>query len=407
MKRLSLFLLGLYALFPLTDFLLRRVLGLGGLAGLWDKGLLALLFVLAWLQADRERLRRLRPLAAPLGLFFALGVLHLGIDLPNFAATFDGFRAVYFYMLALFVGAWLPKTRDDVERIMAVLAGLGALAGAVGLAQVALGVRTPAGWTDVTEATSRRAFSFVVSPNVLGSYMAYALLLTLALAWRARAEGRRRALLVYLLFAALEAAALVLSGSRGAWLAFFLAALVVLFFFRPRLSLAAAAALIALAALLPPIRRRMEALLSPMYWEKSARDGRIARWLGSFHQMRFDPLFGRGIGHYGGATGNRFFGTTYVDGYYFKTMAEMGLPGLILFVWLMVAVFRTLFARWQAARGRPEGALLLGLLAADLAVALHNAVENIFEVPFMNAYFWLAAGLALALSPGRPEEGRG
>ncbi|MBE3595546.1 MAG: O-antigen ligase family protein [Hydrogenibacillus sp.] len=399
MKRLTIALTALYVLFPLSDFIIRRILGLGGIAGLWDKGLLLLLFLLAWMQADKDRIRQLHPLLTPLGLFAALGVLHLVIDLPNFAAGFDGFRAVFYYALALFVGAWALKGLDDVTRILRIIVAVGIFAAVFGIGQVLLGVETPASWTDAAEKTTRRAFSFVVSPNVLGSYMAFVIPLTAGLGLIARREGKRAAFALYGGAIMLELAALFLSGSRGAWFAFFIAALAVLFIERPRWSALGAVLLGGAMIALPPIKRRLTALFSPTYWEKSATDGRIARWLGSYHQMRFDPLFGRGIGHYGGATGNRFFGTTYVDSYFFKTLAEMGLPGLILFLWLVIAVLQTLFHLWRRRAGNAEGTVSAALFTAVLGVILHNTVENIFEVPFMNAYVWLAVGMAFALTP--------
>src|SRR5690606_18909644 len=131
--------------------------------------------------------------------------------------------------------------------------------------------------------------------------------------------------------------------------------------------------------------------------EKSSDDGRIYRWTNAYDIMRNQPLFGIGLGRYGGAVGERNFGTMYVDSYYFKTLAEMGLLGLSLYVWLMYSLLRRSYQVWMQVRGRPGFYLYGGVFVGLLGVVLHNGFENIFEVPFMSTFFWLLAGVLLSL----------
>ncbi|MBE3554805.1 MAG: hypothetical protein IMW85_07425 [Thermicanus sp.] len=85
-----------------------------------------------------------------------------------------------------------------------------------------------------------------------------------------------------------------------------------------------------------------------------------------------------------------------MDSYYFKTLAELGLPGVLLLAWLLFSVGFLLYRLWSTTKGRREHFLLGGILIGLTAVIFHNGVENIFEVPFMNSYFWFLTGLMLS-----------
>lgn len=381
----------LFLAFPLLDYILRKWLPIPGIS-LWDEGVILVLlgFVLIRMVGGTRRLPNIK---IPLLAFTLLGVAHIIIDVPFLAAGIEGFRAIFQYILALFIGFYLVNSKREAFKYLRAIALIGSLAGLVGVAQVVLGVETPAGWADSSEHGLVRAFSFVVSPNVLGSYMALMAPIIFGLFMTEKNRGLKWGWLVCL---AVTLAALVLSGSRGAWLALFGAISIYFVIVDKRLLVAGVIAAAGAVTLVPPIRSRIFNLFSSEYLEKSSRDGRIHRWLGSYDQMRHEPFFGKGIGHYGGAVGDRYFGTTYVDSYFFKTLAEMGLIGIALFMWLMLSVAHAIYSVWKQCKGHLEYHLIGGLFIGLMAVILHNGVENIFEVPFMNSYFWFLSGLVLA-----------
>jgi O-antigen ligase len=172
-------------------------------------------------------------------------------------------------------------------------------------------------------------------------------------------------------------------------------------FFDKRFFVVFLVGVVLVGAFVPQVTTRFTQLFSPTYLEKSTNDGRIARWSNAYDQMRTSPVFGVGLGHYGGAVGARNFGTTYVDSYVFKTVAETGLLGLGLFGWLIVAIFRGIHRYWRSLRAVDMSKYYTvgGVYAGLLAVMFHNGVENIFEMPFMNLFWWLLAGALLALNP--------
>ncbi|MBO8170319.1 MAG: O-antigen ligase family protein [Bacillaceae bacterium] len=382
----------LFLSYPLLDYILKHWIPIPLVSSLWDEGVLFVLFMFTLFHMVGSN-RSVPAMKVPLIAFIMLGLAHVVIDMPYLAANIEGFRAVYQYMLAFLIGFFLINHIEHAVNFMRFVAVIGAIAGLVGVAQVVIGVETPAGWTDASEQGLIRAFSFVISPNVLGSYMALIVPLTMGLVLYEHKKGMKGVWLLALIF---TVGALLLSGSRGAWLALFGSVSILFVIIDRRLLIAGVAAAAAAVAFVPPVRIRILNLFSETYFDKSLQAGRLARWLNAYDYMRYDPFFGKGIGHYGGAVGARYFGTTYVDSYYFKTLAELGLIGIALFIWLMISLTRFMLKAWQTLYGTKEYWLVGGLLTGLLAVILHNGVENIFEVPFMNSYFWFFSGLLLA-----------
>ncbi len=384
----------LFLAFPLLDYMLRNYIQLPLLPSLWDEGVLVLLLLFVFYEMLNEK-KETPKFFLPLSLFVVIGLAHLIIDLSHFFAGIEGFRAVYQYILTFFVGYYLIDEQKDALKILRYILFIGTIAAVVGVAQVLLGVQTPASWTDASEQGMVRAFSFVVSPNVLGSYMALMAPIALGLIIY---EEKKYWKAIWIFSMIMIMGAFILSGSRGAWLAFFGAFAIVFMLTSVKLLITSITASAITVLLVPRIRSRILNLFSPEYLEKSASDGRIERWTNAFHIMQNDPFLGLGIGHYGGAVGARYFQTIYVDSYYFKTLAELGLIGFGLFAWLVITAIREMYVIWQKWKGSSEYYLLGGLLIGLIAVLLHNAVENIFEVPFMNSYFWFLIGYVFRFS---------
>lgn len=383
----------LYALlaYPFLDFAFRS-LPLPVLPGLWDEALLALGLALA----ARRRPWRPSPVLRPMGLFLAVAAAVALTDPAHPALGLEGLRAIFQYMLAFVIALHLTDDRRQVRRAVLVLVALGAVAALHGLYQYLTHAPMPETWVSVTESLRTRAYGIVGSPNGLGDYLA--LLVPLAVGAARCEAGWRRA--------ALAAAALVLAAglgatfSRGAWLA--LAGALALTLPRRLLAaLVAGAVLVTLAV--PPVTQRLGQVATAHYWERAlVPGGRLYRWNLAYEQVAHAPLTGAGVGQWGGAVAARRLGVTYTDNYYAKTAAETGLPGLAAFLALMAACFR-LGPRALAALAGRERALAAGLWGALLVVMLHNGVENIFEIPFLNAYFWTLAAF-LSRLPELPAE---
>ena len=135
----------------------------------------------------------------------------------------------------------------------------------------------------------------------------------------------------------------------------------------------------------------------------------MVRWatgLDLLHES--NPLLGFGLGRFGGAVAmqnkiieqSEEFSYFYMDNYYLKTLVEMGYVGLIAFIillvgmslWCLRSIGRTKLCETDRTR-----VLAVSLFSGMCGVMVHCYFENIFEVPYMMAYFWSMAAAVLYL----------
>lgn len=387
--------------FPIVDYVLRK-LPISFISSLWDEGVLIVL--LLFCLSPFLRGERVMPgIKHVFSAFFVLGLGMIIADMSHVAVSIEGFRAIYEYMLTFFIGFYLIASEQQLEKFMKVLGLVSFVVAFIGVMQVVLHVQTPEAWVNAGESTRTRAFSIVTSPNVLGSFMAFASPLAMGLFLNSKEKKER---IVWAIVSLTTIAALLFTMSRGAWFAFGFVVFVGCYLWNKRVTLYLALAAVILAValsfvphmpVLSTVKDRIGTLFTEDYFLKSSSDGRIARWQNSYYEMMKEPLFGKGLGHYGGAVGARHFGTTYSDSYLFKTIAETGILGTGLLLALMYMALRYALRFAQERRSSPHFFLYVGLFTGLLAAALHNMVENIFEVPFMSSYFWLISGFIVGL----------
>lgn len=389
--------------YPVIDYVLRKILPIPVVSSFWDEGLLLILMLFTFFAYLKSK-RTMPTIKHLMVAFLVLGIALTVTDMANWDASVEGFRSVYQYLLAFLMGFYLLQSMEQLDKLLNGLALIGFLAGLVGVLQVLLGVETPGSWVQEGEAITTRAFSFVTSPNVLGSYMA--LIAPVAAGLFLKASGRKEKV-VWAVVTLTTLLALLLTGSRGAWFALAFSMFICCYIWNKRLAgylvLVGIIGVVALffvpesVPLVGTVKNRIFTLFTPDYLASSAQAGRLGRWGEAYDKMRVEPLFGVGLGHHGGAVASRHFGTIYSDSYFFKSLAEYGLIGISILVALVVMLLRYGAKVIQTLKGSPHFFTLLGLFGGLYAVALHNLVENIFEVPFMALYFWLFGGIFCAL----------
>ncbi|WP_041313254.1 O-antigen ligase family protein [Heliomicrobium modesticaldum] len=369
------------------------------LTSVWDDLLLASLaaaLIGQWV-TKRDFRWRIHPTFFALTAFISLLLFLFLIDstYPRLSVPLDGLRVIVQHMLWFYIAVQLVKTPRQAALLLILFTLVGTAIAAFGVYQFIVKAPMPENWVDQAELGSitTRAFSIVGSPNILGSLLVLTTPIALGLAYRGKTIQR----LFYLACAALMGASMLFSFSRGAWLA--IAAAIILFGILQDRRLIA---LLIIGAILLPIASpaaadRVSYLLSPEYFKKSAQDGRLERWDLALEKVAQRPLTGIGLGRYGGAAAenNKEYlphRTLYTDNYYMKTAAETGLLGLFAFIALMVSVLRTAFGT-AIHSPPPRRALAIGVACGLFGVVLHNAVENVFEVPLMVTSFWLCAAL--------------
>jgi O-antigen ligase len=259
-----------------------------------------------------------------------------------------------------------------------------------------------------------RAFGSFGQPNPFGGFMGLMLPLALAAAlgygwrWWRRIGGPRRqpwALALaafYFACAALLAAGVLMSWSRGAWLGA-AASAVVLVFAAPRrwwvgallvaLLAAGAGGMAALGLLPTSITDRVASAFSETFsitdvrgvaitGENYALVERLAHWQAAVNMATAHPWLGVGFGNYEAAYPEYRliawrFPLGHAHNYYLNVLAETGMIGVASFAgtWLLV-----LWLTWRTRAHRDLQAHLMaaGLLGAWAYLAVHSLTDNLF-----------------------------
>jgi O-antigen ligase len=237
-----------------------------------------------------------------------------------------------------------------------------------------------------------RAIGTWVDPNAYGGFlMMVAALAGVQILAERPVTGRRW--LAVVLFVPL-AGAVLLSQSRGAWLALAVAvAFVALIRYRWVLVAGAVAALLLFA--LPFMQGAVDRLIEGFTGQDLATQMRFGEYKDAFTLIGRYPLIG--VGFTGTPDRDIYLG---VSSTYLKLANSMGLTGLALFVVTMAETFRYGLRRWRDLLARP-GLLpvWLGFNAGLLGVLVNGVVDHYyFNLEFHGAgtMLWVYVGLALA-----------
>jgi O-antigen ligase len=378
--------------YALIDYVVKQV---GVLSGSWDE-LTFILIVGTWVVKmawDTRARYKFTSLDWYLVGFLMVSLFLLLVRSPDRNIAIEGLRAVVEYLFWFFVAVNMVKTGRQV-RILTI--GFILLVSAIslyGIYQYIIGVQIPVKWIDQAErGIKTRVFSIIGSPNILGSLLVMTIPMTVSLIF---AVGKWWKRLVFTGLLGIMGLCLLFTYSRGAWLALVGAMLYYgIVHNRKVLALFLIAAVMAPAAL-PSVTSRMGYMLSPEYIQSSQKGGRLVRWDNALDVVKKSPIAGVGLGRYGGAvaTNNRLPGAFYVDNYYLKTLAEMGALGLGAMLWLFLNCMRFGTNAYRRAKDPFLRHLGAGIMAGLLGLLLHNAVENVFEVPMINTYFWFLLGM--------------
>jgi O-antigen ligase len=384
-------------LYVILDWFFRQV-AFTSLQGIWDE-LLFITIVGIWIY--RSAVEGLRPrgssILLPILLYGALMLFLFLINSPNDVVALEGIRVMLQYVFWFFLGYNLLFTRMQAKSLVDVFLLACTLVALYGIYQYLSGVEMPAGWVDSIETSiTTRVFSIIGSPNILGSLMVLAMPAAFAMYFGSNQAFKK---LVYAGLLLVMAACLVLTFSRGAWLAFILEAILLGLWVDKRILVAMVLLAVLTPALMPTVYDRLAYMTSPEYLASSERGGRLGRWDKALDYWQTSPAVGVGLGEFGGAVAARYYpeDSFYVDNWYLKVGTETGWLGLSATLLLFVIALRK--ARRSLDRTRDDyiRCMGLGLFIGMIGVLAHNGVENVFEVPMMASYFWFFLGFLLAL----------
>jgi O-antigen ligase len=243
-----------------------------------------------------------------------------------------------------------------------------------------------------------RVRAFYGSPNNLALYLGRLLPLVLVFTVWSRRQPRKW---FYGIAAIAMAAALLLTFSRGAWLVGVPFSMLFVAGLRGRRSLILAAGLLAVAALMVLLLMgptRLALLLDPA---TDTTYFRLQLWRSSLAMIRDHPVLGVGLDnflyqyrtHYVLPTAWEEFNLSHPHNLVLDSWLRLGLPGLAVFLWLMVSFFRSGWLAYRHLRESGERLLALGLLGGMVYTVAHGLIDNAFFL--VDLAYVLALMLAL------------
>ena len=398
------------AMYLPLDYFIRNVIPIAFIGSVWDECLMLAAFAyILWHTAMRRAPLQTRatPVDAYLLLFIGVGFFLMCAVSPYPSIALDGYRAVVQYLFWFFLVTRLIEDDRDFAIFYGALLAMAVPIALHGIYQYIIAAPIPAGWVSQTEESVRtRVYSLTGSPNIMGSLLVLFAPMAAGLAYYCKTMWVK---VLAIGVTGMMCLCCIFTFSKGAWGGLAVAVIVFAIFLDRRLialmAVAGAGALLAI----PSIASRITYMFTADYMEASQRAGRMVRWetgLNLLHES--NPWLGFGLGRFGGAVAmqNKIIEETdtfeyfYMDNYYLKTLVEMGYLGLIFFIilligmvlWCLRAIGRTGYTQTDRTR-----VLAVSMFAGMCGVLVHCYFENIFEVPYMMAYFWSMAAAVLYL----------
>lgn len=405
MKNLSR-LLWIIALFPWFDFVIRQTLP-SFISSTWDDLLLIGILALLVLYKRHEKRYQVIPKSVewPFLVFAVCAAASIIIRVVPLAVSIDAVRVIFQPML--FAAATMYLIDDDrtLDTFIRVLVISTVLIAAFGIVQYALKLDLGL-WKHAKDTGQFRITSIFSNPNALGSYLNMVLAFTMS---SILFRGDVKQKLLYLAASGIIGVALLLTFSRSALIAFVAMVLYYIFVWNKKWLLVFPVLAAGAPFILPPaVIDRFKVLLDPAYYQMASEYGRLSFWAVALEKIKEHPLAGVGLGTFGDSVALRHnipF-ATWVDNHYLKLGAEIGLPGLLAFLALLLALFilaHKLFRREGTVHQRVYA---LGIAGVIITMTVQNVTASILESLANAIYFYAFIGILFAFLYRSRKEGR-
>ncbi len=346
------------------------------------------------------------PLDAPI-----LGLLGLCLVSTAFSVlpgiSFWSLMLLVNYLLLFYLVIHTTRNRSEFRNLCYVILGVGAFLAVFGLFKY-VGANPFPWWQYPHQAESVRLSATFGNADHLAGYMEMALPLTLGVVLFGYSRSAA-SLLTFLSFLLLTA--LILSLSRGGWLGVtvglgLMAGLLLLsrHFHRKRVVLAIVGGTMAVAFVVLSTTPVVERVLTLTERDADVNmAGRLLAWAGTRELIKDYPLLGTGPGTYATVftqyqppgRGARYY---YAHNDYLQVIADIGLPVVVLIVWMGIAVYRKALRKLRNESRLVRG-ITLGALAGITAILVHSFGDFNLHIPANAILFTVLAALAVAPLP--------
>ncbi len=298
----------------------------------------------------------------------------------------------------LFVMVNSIKSKEDFNKIVVMLVFSATLVALYGLFQYIVGVEMEAAWLDVENNPDirTRIYSVFHNPNILAEYLIMTIPLSVSLFWHSKRIHKK---IIFLGTTLIMSLALVLTLSRGGWLGFAFSAFIFIILVERRLLLTLIPITLGGVYLLP--QTIINRILSIGNLSDSSNAYRITMWEITLDIIKDNWVAGVGFGHLPFKqtfeTYIRTHPTFHAHNTYLETAAEMGIPGLIVFLLFLFTLFKYGIKKLVKSEDKYISTVSAGVLSGLGGVMFHGAVENVLYLPKIIITFWILVSFILTL----------
>lgn len=396
----------------------RWTIGISPVQAMWKEAMVVLL-TLGWaihrFVFKKEKLAS-TPLNLPLSLFLGLAIIQL-FRASNILQGLLGLRMLATYIPIYFIVANMPVSKKQIRSVIFILMIIGVVTASYGLwqASVGLGGLQSRGLAQVGSNLATmgrlRIFSTFAGPEYLGLFMVLMIIIGVALWMSGLSRPRKRVLLVAM---AVMFTALVFTLVRLEWfmLGIGLVLLTILVKKKKPFGLLLAGIIVALIIFPPYVQERATMTFGPM--DVSFQD-RMTTYFGwSIPNLLNYPL-GIGLGGTSGrsvyeritgqTTSSPLIGGGATESGYFNIALEMGIPGLILYLWLFIIIIRYGLRTFRTLSDPFLKHLAIGITTFVILIFFCQMFGPLMQTfPAGDLYFWFFVGLLLKLKQVEKEE---
>jgi hypothetical protein len=242
----------------------------------------------------------------------------------------------------------------------------------------------------------------VGEPNTFGGYLLFIFCLALGLLLKKVPRNLKFALAGLIILISFP---FLYTLSRASYIAIIFSFLTFIFFSKRKLVLITVMTTMAVSVLLI----RPEAVLERVKYTFAFEDKSLARvggiyldysssarifsWMDSFQTWKKHPILGRGIS-----------GIGLIDGQYIRTLPEMGIIGLLAFLWLLWTIYKSSLGIYKQMDDNLYKGLTLGFIAGFIGLAIHALTANTFILIRVMEPFWFITGIIMMLPKVKEEE---
>ncbi len=357
-----------------------------------------------------------------------------------------GLRQIFRFVLLFFVVAYLAPSKAVIKKLLTIMFVIVAIQAGLGYAQRVIGEpldlflipssQHTLGSLQLTSGTTQfwdpgeRVFGTLGRYDQLGTFMAFFLILLVALLYERVIEKHRELPAWLILFFSIPVVGLAYS--RSAWFGFAFAFFFIALWVKrdKRVFLATGIGALMIFGYLSVTGLVVNQLIdsrSQSFTDRFFEAFSYARWQGEYYglgrvywlvQTAYSvvpaaPLFGHGPGTYGGgavaALGNTevydrlglpfgVYGTEgYIDNNWFSMWGELGTLGLGAYLVMYLSLFAACMRIYRESSDPEIRALALGVAATMLAVAVNALLATFLEARTLAPYLWIMGGAVVGM----------